>query len=255
MNSKTGTDRYWDQRALDESDDAKVNIADTVQRDHELDFVVKHIGPGSKIVEVGCGNGYATRRLREHAGFVDAFDYAQNMVERAKDKVGEKNNRFFHDSILAPKIALGPYDAAVCVRVLINLSDLAAQKLAVRNLAAMLKPGGTLILIEGFRDGFEALSALRQGAGMPPLQPAPINFYCSLSELMPEISDRFVIQDTFHTGLFDFLTRIVYPKLVGPENAAGPGDFHSKIEPIIKQHAGPDLVRYARLHGFALSRR
>jgi hypothetical protein len=87
------------------------------------------------------------------------------------------------------------------------------------------------------------------------LKPAAINYYSALSELLPVLQEDFVIADTFHTGLFDFLTRVVYPSLVGAENAGGAGDFHSKIEPIVRKHEGPDLAQYARLHGFVLVRR
>ena len=37
--SKSTTDLHWNARAATERDETKVNIADTVQRDLELDFV------------------------------------------------------------------------------------------------------------------------------------------------------------------------------------------------------------------------
>ena len=37
--TKSDTDRHWNERAVTECDDAKVNIADTVQRDLELEFI------------------------------------------------------------------------------------------------------------------------------------------------------------------------------------------------------------------------
>jgi SAM-dependent methyltransferase len=252
---KSETDKHWNERPRRESDAAKVNIDDTVQRELELGFVFRNLDRGARLLEVGCGNGYVTQQLRERVAFVDAFDYAENMIARGKELYGEKNNRFFHDSVLDPKNAKGPYDLAVCIRVLINLRDSKEQSTAIHNIANLLKPGGKLILIEGYREGFDAISSLRTSIGMPALKPAAINYYSALSEIMPVLQKHFVVADTFHTGLFDFLTRVVYPSLVGPDKAGQTGDFHSKIEPILHAYRGPDLASLARLHGFLLVRR
>ena len=72
------------------------------------------------------------------------------MIERARSRYGEKNNRFFHGSVLDRKTCEAQsYDVAVCVRVLINLRNLNEQVTAIDNIAYWLKPGGKLILIEG----------------------------------------------------------------------------------------------------------
>lgn len=255
MTKKSETDLHWNTRAQTERDSAKVNIEDTVQRDLELEFILAHLSPSMRLLEVGCGNGYVTQQLRERVAFVDAFDFAENMVARAKETYGETNNRFFVDSVLGPKHAEGNYDAAICVRVLINLRNTAEQVQAIENIHRLLKPGGKLILMEGFREGFDAISDLRRRSGLDALKPAAINYYSTLSEFMPAIHERFVVADTFHTGLFDFLTRIVFPAVAGADQASGPGKFHSQIEPIVRAHKGPDLARFARLHGFVLIKR
>src|SRR5437016_1076706 len=177
MEAKSATDLFWDRRANSKADEAKVNISDTVQRDHELQFIFQHLYPGSRMVEIGCGNGYVSQQLRQRVAHLDAFDTSESMVTRARETYGETNNRFFQDSVLHPTTAGNDYDLALCVRVLINLRNLDEQKLAVRNMARMLRTGGRLILIEGYRDGFNFINSLRKAVGLAEARPAAINYY------------------------------------------------------------------------------
>jgi hypothetical protein len=114
------------------------------------------------------------------------------------------------------------YRAIVRIRVRINLADLNEQRQAVKNMAAWLEPGGILILVEGFREGFDGLNELRQRIGMSEVTPAKMNFYSSLQDFMPILNEGFAITSQWHTDMFDFLTRIVYPALVGVDRASGP---------------------------------
>jgi len=255
MSQQSPTDRYWNERARTVPEDDKVSMPDTVQRDLELKFVFEHLWPTARVVEIGCGNGYASQLLRTRVTHVDAFDYAEGMIERARRTYGETNNRFFRDDVRDPKHVRSPYDIALCVRVLMNLRNADEQRIALGNIAKMLCSGGRLVLIEGFRDGYDVLSNFRREIGLPPVIPAAHNFYSYLRDLSPTLNELFVVERTWHTGVYDFLTRIVFPQLVGAENATKPGDFHSKIEPIVQAHDGPDMTRFARVYGFALVRR
>ncbi len=230
-------------------------MPDTVQRDLELDFVFANIWRSARMVEVGCGNGYVSQQLRDRVTFLDAFDHAENMILRARSTYGESNNRFIHDDVLAPIHLQPPYDIALCVRVLMNLQSLAEQRTAIVNIATMIRSGGRLILVDGFRDGFEILSRFRQSIGLPPVVPAPHNFHSSLVDISPELSVYFTVERTWSTGLYDFLTRIVFPQLVGAESATKPGEFHTKIEAIARAYDGPDMSKFARVHGFVLTRK
>lgn len=251
---KSSTDQFWNQRAVTEADPTKVNIADDVQRQLETAFILQHLPAGARVLEVGAGNGHLTNILRRQAGFVDAFDYAENMVEQAKRLHGETNNRFFHDSVLAPTSVQPPYDAVVCVRVLINLRNLEEQQRAFDNIKALVKPAGRLILVEGFLDGFNRLNEVRQAAGIEPLQPAAINFYSALSSWTDRLA-RFDVAAEFNSGTFDFLTRVVYPALAGAHNATGPSDFHHRIHQLAQTFDPEPLKSLARLRGFVLVRR
>lgn len=252
--SKSFTDMHWNERATSEKNISAVNIADVSQRELETEFLLKQISPSDRILEVGCGNGFLTNILRNYAAYVDAFDYAENMVAQAKLNHLEKNNRFFHDNLLSPKHWQDQYDVVVCVRVLINLRNFEEQKVAIENMRKALKPGGKLLLIEGYSDGFEKLNFLRKSAGIEPFNPASINYYCELGEMREFLEGNFNIAAEFHTGCFDFLTRVVYPSLVGSSNATGHSEFHTKILPIARSYNPDHFKSLSRLHGFSLER-
>jgi SAM-dependent methyltransferase len=252
---KTATDTHWNDRATAEDDHRKVNIADLVQRGLENRFIFEWLRPGDRLLEVGCGNGYLTEELRRRVAQVDGFDFAEQMIAEAVARIGERNNRFFIGSVLDPHAVSSPYDAIVCVRVLINLAETGEQLQAIRNFARWTRPGGRLILVEGYLDGFTKLNELRRQCGLPSFEPAPINHYSPLSALAPVIGEFFDVAGEWHSGMYDVLTRVVYPLLVGAEAATGPGEFHERIAPLVRALNPAELAPYARLRGLALTRR
>lgn len=249
---KTQTDLHWNERAASVANDFEVNIMDVFQRELEYDHVCRYLTGDMNVVEVGCGNGYSTRRFRELVAHVDAFDYAENMIERAKASVGETNNRFILDNVLAPEHLSPPYDTAICVRVLINLRDLEQQLRAVEVMASLLKPGGTLILVEGFTDGFRELSLLREQLGLPPVEPAAINFYSSLEELQPTLNRAFSLEERFHLGSYDLLTRVLYPLLVGPDNVRHNTSLSERCSELARVFNPDSFEHLSRIRGLLL---
>ena len=253
--AKTSTDLHWNERATSVANDVEVNIMDIFQREIEYDYVCRFLREDMRVLEVGCGNGFSTERFRALVAHVDAFDYAEDMIERAKSTVGETNNQFLHDNVLDPKHLTGPYDTVICVRVLINLADLEQQQTAVRNLAQLTRPGGLLILAEGYTDGFEALNSLRSQVSLPPIQPAAINFYSSLADLQPTIDESFDVEDSFHLGAYDYLTRVMYPLVVGPKNAKHNTNFSERCSELARVFNPDAFEPLSRMRGLVLRRK
>jgi SAM-dependent methyltransferase len=252
---KSSTDIHWNQRAASVKNDIEVNIMDIFQRELEYDLICRYLTKEMTVLEVGCGNGFSTERFRTLVRHVDAFDYAENMIERAKLRVGETNNRFFLDNVLAPEHLNGPYDTVICVRVLINLRNQEEQYLALKNLIPQVKEGGLLILVEGFEEGFTTLSELRKAVALPPIEPAKINFYSPLSDFLPFLESHFIIEDKFHLGAYDYLTRVVYPLVVGAENAKHNSVFSEKCSQLARAYNADCFEGFSRIKGLSLRKR
>jgi ubiquinone/menaquinone biosynthesis C-methylase UbiE len=249
----TATDTHWTERAREVADPAAVSIEDTYQRELELDFVCRHLHPGDRLLEVGCGNGYNTTRFRPLVGSVDAFDYSAAMIERAKTDYPNAGVRYAVASVLDPDTAApGSYDVVVCIRTLINLADLADQRTAVSNMLRWLRLGGRLILVEGFANGFRELDALRTAMGLPTLKPAAINTYSDVRDLYDIVADGNEIVAKFHTGTWDLLTRVALPQIAGPEQGVGP--FHPTLLALANVIGNDRTERYARVRGWVVKR-
>lgn len=228
---------------------------DVFQRELEFDQICTELKADMNVLEVGCGNGYSTARFRSLVGHVDAFDKSAEMIERARRTFGEVNNRFFEDDILSPRAVKAEYDCVICVRVLINLPDTAAQKLALANIARRVRSDGLLLLAEGFREGFKELSDLRAEVGMPPITPSGINHYSSWEDVQSLIASAFEIERTWHLGMYDYLTRVMYPLIVGPENAKHNTNFSDASHQLARAFNPEVMSRFSRMRGFVLRKR
>lgn len=255
MAIETETRKFWDNQPIIVDNPELVNIADVFQRDLEYQFVAEHLNTSHIALEVGCGNGFSANIFRQYVKHLDCFDQSRNMVESAKKLYGETNNRFFVDDVTNLNLADETYDTVINVRVLINLANLEEQKQAVKEMFRVLKPQGQLIFIEGFKDGFEELTRVRTDLNMPPIEPAKINFYSSLDELMPLMLERGDVKHEFNSGTYDFYTRIVYPYLVGLENIGKEEHTKRKLTDLALYKNLKELSPYSRLKGYVFTKK
>ena len=234
---KTTTDNHWDKRALTIENIEEVNIGDIQQRDLENKIICKHLKPDMKVLEVGCGSGYSSSIFRDHVKSLNAFDYSEKMIDRAKAAFGDKDITFFVDNVLDIKNVdrTVNYDLIICVRVLINLASLEQQLTAIKNMSDLLKKGGKLLLAEGYADGFDQLTIFRKNIGLDAIQPAGINCYSYRKDFEETISERFNRLESDNLGGYDFFTRVVYPLITDPSEIRHNTSFHARIVPLVEE--------------------
>jgi ubiquinone/menaquinone biosynthesis C-methylase UbiE len=106
---------------------------------------------GCSLLEVGCGVGAQTVLLAE--GYprmsITSFDISKTSLDKAGQLIarrGIKNVRFCQSDIFAPSFGAGIFD---CIFVCFVLEHLHDPVRALVCLKSLLKPGGTIIVIEG----------------------------------------------------------------------------------------------------------
>jgi ubiquinone/menaquinone biosynthesis C-methylase UbiE len=132
-----------------------------------------------RLLEIGCGNGHlATVIHHTFGGRFDycGIDYTPEMIELAKSR--KLPFRFDHASVLELPIPDGGVDLIVSDRVLINLLEVDDQLKAVVELARVLRRGGVMMMIEGFKEGLVNLNRARSEFLLNPIpEPAVNNWF------------------------------------------------------------------------------
>jgi ubiquinone/menaquinone biosynthesis C-methylase UbiE len=244
------------------SRDVTTTASDFHLRDLEIDFGLEHIRDGDRILDVGCGPAvalvaYASQRKIEASG----IDYAENMVAFAQENVAKsalgKNINIQHASVMELPFGSNSFDVVTSHRCLMALLDWERQKSALMEIHRVLKPGGMLVLMEGTHDGIERLNNWRQRFDLPEIDPAGRDRLITLKfrekELLDFTSDHYQLQRIQRWGMYYFLTRIVQPLLVSPEQPS----YSHRLNEVAKQIARfiPDLNELGHLVGFAFRKK
>jgi ubiquinone/menaquinone biosynthesis C-methylase UbiE len=86
--------------------------------------------PGTKVLDIACGNGLTSRRLADLGCEVTGFDFSRNMIENAAKRSADYGDRIKYHVLdgtnEASLLALGEqkYDAAICNMALFDMAQI-----------------------------------------------------------------------------------------------------------------------------------
>ena len=101
--------------------------------------------PGTRVLDLGCGNGYIARRLARLGARVVGIDSSPELIERARTRqASEPLDVAYHlaDAARLPFVADGSIDLAVANMSLIDIEDASG---AIRETARVVVPGGRFV--------------------------------------------------------------------------------------------------------------
>ncbi len=211
--------KHWETQAADSKlDQSKVTHIDANQRALENDIIIRNLPPGLKILDVGCGSGFSTAQFSRIAGEIVGIDYIPGMIERAKREYGHiKNAQFRVADLMSLDLPSASFGAVISQRCLINLGSWENQKKAITHIARVLVPGGHYIMQEGTQQGRESLNQMRVQMGLSHMPPVAFNLDFNETLLWPFVRELFDIVHIKRFGVYDFVSRIVHPLLVSPD--------------------------------------
>lgn len=169
---------YWDTRAREYATAPAATTNDVHLRELEIASLVTElrrlgVGPRSRVLDVGCGNGYSTLRVAEALPGVRfaGVDFSEQMIESANRLLASRPDLADRVSFSvgdATDLSGAPkdVDAVITDRCLINLETLERQALAIRRIAERLRPGGHYVAIENFVEGHDEMNRLREAVGL-----------------------------------------------------------------------------------------
>ena len=244
--------------------DYNTTACDYNLRELEIETACKYLKNGDKILDVGCGLGYAVIR---HASLFKAeahgIDYSSNMIEGANTLLKRKKPKlrgtvnFQEATVLGLPFKDNTFDVVTSSRCLMALLNWELQKAALKEIYRVLKPGGLLILMEGTFEGLQKLNDARSKFGLKEIAAGGRDRLSTLKfhekKLLNFCRPIYQLKKIQRFGMYYFLTRIVQPLLVAPAEPT----YDHKINEIAKNIARifPDFEGIGHLTAFIFEKR
>lgn len=140
---------YWDDQAGNFDSEPDHGLGDVAVRAAWRELLVPLLPPPpASVADLGCGTGSLTLLLADQGYDVCGFDLSARMLDAARNKLSDANlgARFIRSDVSRPPRRRRSADVVLERHVLWAVDDPGD---AVARWCELLRPGGTLLLIEG----------------------------------------------------------------------------------------------------------
>jgi ubiquinone/menaquinone biosynthesis C-methylase UbiE len=243
--------------------DEKTTACDYHLRELEIDTAAACMRDGDVVLDVGCGLGYALRQYASRKQIQGhGIDFAANMIRVARELQKDHDHalkgtvEFREASVLELPFPDRTFNVVSSSRCLMALLDWEKQKAALVEIARVLKPGGTLVLMEGTLEGLERLNEVRGRFGLAPIDASGRDRLQTLkfkeADLLEFTAKYYHFERVQRFGMYYFLSRVVHPLLVAPESPRYDAPINKVALEIARQI--PDFMGLGHLVAFILRR-
>ncbi|NMC59368.1 MAG: class I SAM-dependent methyltransferase [Candidatus Methanofastidiosa archaeon] len=149
------------------------------------------------------------------------------------------------------------FDIVISERCLLNLPSKESQFQMIKRIWEILKPDGIYVMVEGSYDGLIRLNEIRKLFGLKEIPDKDENNFSSLKfvekELENYVINYFDISKKHFFGMYYFISRVIHPLLVYPEEPK----FESRINEIARLISSkiPNYEDIGHIVGYVLSAR
>ncbi len=238
-------------------DDATSTLRDEFQNrlEHEALFRALEDYAGQTLLDVGCGNGYFALEAAKSCAAVHGIDYATTMIEKARALLARRPtpNVTFSVADIRTLALNKQFDLATTKRCIINLPTHEEQLRAVKVIHDHLVPGGRLLLLEGFQDGYDEVNAAREAFGLAPIKQAPYNLMIDTNAFLKDVAPFFTVERVEYFGTYYLFSRIVHPLVVAPNEPRYDAEENRKAYEL--QHQFGDVQRFSPVRLYILKRK
>lgn len=227
---------FWDEFARKSQNNPFGAHSDRHVVELENRFIVSELESvkPATLLDIGCGNGQRTLMFSKYVNQKTlGIDYSQVMIDEANTLLSKQ------DQTIRDKLSFEIYDiqnfskelrfdTIVSCRCFINQTSYDDQIKLFKLLYDKLNTNGSLIIAEQSLEGLERLSSLRNKYGLEPITIRWYNLPISENVVFSQIKDLFNIKKINRLGIFYYITRVLHPSLVYPNEP----DPNAKINDI-----------------------
>jgi 2-polyprenyl-3-methyl-5-hydroxy-6-metoxy-1,4-benzoquinol methylase len=233
---------FWDKYAKNSKQNPFGAHTDKHVVNLENDFIISQlkIKNFESLLDIGCGNGQRTILFSKYVkGNVLGIDYSKEMIDHAKFILSKqtktiKSKVSFEAHDIQNFNDDTKYDVIISCRCFVNQVSHSEQVKLFRKLYEKLNPKGSLIISEISEEGNKRLINMRKKHGLKPTKPRNSktpNLYLNETQVLPKISNLFKIIKIRRGGVFYYISRIIHPVLVLPDEP----DSDAKINDLALQ--------------------
>jgi len=219
--------RFWTDQAVKHPGRPAASWSDTQVIEKEIGEIGSRLNDGDRVLDVGCANGYSTfNYARQKKIDIRGIDYIPEMISQAKERLVPDDVtllgsvEFAVGDALALSEKSASFDKAISTRVIINLPKWEMQRVALHELARVLRPGGILLLSEATLQGWQKLNQFREEWGLSPIPMPGFNLYLDEEEVIREMASELRLLELVNFASTYYIgTRLIKPLLIKALNA------------------------------------
>jgi len=215
---------FWNQFAKKSRDNPFGAHSDKDIVDLENIFILSVLKNNhfKSLLDIGCGNGQRTLLFSKNIdGKTKGIDYSDEMIKESKKLLEQQDisiqNKLSFELQDVNDIRDSSLDVIISCRCLINQPSSESQIKTLKILHHKLKLGGSLIIAEQSFNGIQRLNKIREKFNLSPITIRWHNVPIDEEIVFNEIIDLFKIKSINRLGVFYYLSRVIHPSLVFPE--------------------------------------